>query len=143
MKYANTVIINGVETIITILPIDIVPGFDPENPPQANTYSVDEMVQVGWIKVNGSFVAPPPAPPAPAVVPTVSALQGLIAIDQAGLAEEYDAWASSPSRTFVQRAFINKAMTWRRDDPTIAAASSALGLTNEQVDQLFATAATL
>lgn len=67
MKYANTFKNNGVETVITVLPLSIVPGFDPANPPQENTYGVPDDVQVGWIKVGGVFVAPPPVVETPPV----------------------------------------------------------------------------
>lgn len=73
----------------------------------------------------------------------IDALQGLLALDHAGLSSAYEAWANDPSRTFAQRAFINKAVTWRRDDPTLNAAAIDLGLSGEQVDQLFLLAVTL
>jgi len=76
-------------------------------------------------------------------IDSISALQGLLAIDQAGLSAAYEAWASDPARTFAERAFINKAQAWRRDDPTLNAAAATLGLSGEQVDALFALAATL
>ena len=76
-------------------------------------------------------------------VATVSALNGLLAINQAGLAASYEAWATDPARTFAQRAFIDKAQNWRRDDATLIAAATALGLTSEQVDNMFILAATL
>lgn len=83
----------------------------------------------------GVFSAPPsPAPPVPQAVP---ALEALLALDSAGLSADYEAWANDPARTFAQRAFINKALTWRRDDPTLQAAAEALELSSEQVDQLF------
>lgn len=88
--------------------------------------------------VTGEFT-PPPAPPAP--VPTVTALQGLLALDAAGLGPTYDAWASDPARTFAERAFINKAQNWLRDDPALAAAAEAFGLSSEDIDNLFALAA--
>lgn len=58
MKYANTEIIHGVETVVTVLPLDMVPFFDPKNPPQENTYGVPDAVQVGWVKdpATGKFV---------------------------------------------------------------------------------------
>lgn len=85
-----------------------------------------------------------PPPPAPTVPQAVDALDGLLAIYQMSpaLAEAYDAWASDPARTFVQRAFINKAKTWRRDDPTLLEAAEAFGLTGEQVDAMFISAGT-
>lgn len=73
----------------------------------------------------------------------ITALQGLLALDHEGFASYYEAWASAPDRTFAQRAFINKALHWQRDDPTLNAAASDLGLTSEQVDSLFILAATL
>ena len=70
----------------------------------------------------------------------VPALEALLALDAAGLSADYEAWANDPARTFAQRAFINKALTWRRDDPTLQAAAEALELSSEQVDQLFISA---
>ena len=81
---------------------------------------------------------------APIHVPqSVSSLQGLLAVDQAGMAAAYTAWTSDSARTFAERAFIDKAQTWRRDNETLAAAAIAFGLSGEQVDGLFALAATL
>lgn len=83
---------------------------------------------------------PPSMPQEPIRVP---ALNALLAIDAAGLAPAYEAWASAPERTFAERAFINKAQFWRRDDPTLIAAATALGLTAENIDALFSAAAQL
>jgi hypothetical protein len=73
----------------------------------------------------------------------VSALQGLLAINAAGLSGAYSAWASSGDRTFAERAFIDKALHWKRTDPVLLSGAEALGLTSEQVDQLFITASAL
>lgn len=82
--------------------------------------------------------------PVPVTVPQeITALDGLLTLDAAGLSSAYQTWASSPDRTFVERAFIDKAMTWKRQDPTILAAADALGLTSEQVDELFIQAGAL
>lgn len=67
----------------------------------------------------------------------IEVLQGLLAIDQAGLSSLYESWINSPERTFAEKAFINKARTWRRDDPILQAAATEIGLTKEQLDQLF------
>ena len=65
MKYANTVTENGVERVIVVLPLSVVPDFDPENPPMLDTYGVPDEVQVGWQRLaDGTFVeyiAPPPS----------------------------------------------------------------------------------
>lgn len=82
---------------------------------------------------------PPPAPP----VTEVTALQGLLAIDHAGLSVEYTVWANSPLRTFAQKAFIDKAQTWKRNDPTLIAAATDLGLSDGQLDALFTLASNL
>lgn len=80
--------------------------------------------------------------PAPKVVPdAIDALDGLLTLDAAGLSAAYQEWADDPARTFAERAFLTKAMVWRREDPTIAVAAAALGLTSEQVDDLFIEAA--
>ena len=73
----------------------------------------------------------------------VSALQGLLAINAAGLSEAYSAWASSGERTFAERAFIDKATHWKRTDPVLLSGATALGLTSDQVDQLFISASAL
>ena len=79
----------------------------------------------------------------PSVPESVTALQGLLAIDRAGFAGQYEAWANDPARTFSERAFISKAETWKRDDPTLLNAATALGITESQLDELFILAATL
>lgn len=74
---------------------------------------------------------------------SVTPLQGLLAIDATGMSAAYEAWANDPSRTFAEKAFISRATVWNRDDQTIANAAVALGLTEEQLDGLFALAASL
>lgn len=106
---------------------------------------------LGWRAVNGPkdvgadelFSAIEPAMPGPTPVRRIAALQGLKAIDHFGLASAYDAWANDPARTFLDRAFINKAQTWERYDATLIGAAATLGLTDAQVDAMFELAATL
>jgi hypothetical protein len=74
---------------------------------------------------------------------SVSPLQAYLALDQAGVASAFEAWASNPARSFAEKAFINRAQEWRRDDPVLSAGAAALGLTDEQLDGLFVLAATL
>ena len=82
---------------------------------------------------------PPPVPP----VTEVTALQGLLDIDHAGLSVEYTVWSNSPLRTFAQKAFIDKAQTWKRNDPTLIAAATDIGLSEGQLDALFTLASNL
>lgn len=74
---------------------------------------------------------------------SIDPLQGLLAIDAAGMATVYEAWATDPARTFAERAFIQRAKVWRRDDPLLQGAITALGMNAAQVDDLFRLAATL
>lgn len=67
----------------------------------------------------------------------VTPLEGLLAIDQIGIAGAFAAWAASPERTFAQRAFLDKAQAWKRNDPVLSAGAAALGITQEQLDQIF------
>ena len=77
-------------------------------------------------------------PPPVVIVPQeISSLQGLLAIDQFGLAEIYTQWAANPARTFSEKAFIDKAQTWKRDNVVLLSAAESFGLTPEQVDQMF------
>lgn len=75
MKYANTALVNGVETVVTVLPLEVVPFFDPNNPPQADTYGVPDDVEVGWVKQeNGSFApAVPPTPTPEQIIASLTA----------------------------------------------------------------------
>ncbi|HRQ04367.1 MAG TPA: hypothetical protein PK580_00225 [Nitrosomonas halophila] len=82
-------------------------------------------------------------PSLPQIPQSCTALAGMLAIEAAGLSEAYQAWANSPDRTFAERAFIDKALTWRRDDPVLLAGAVALGLTDSQLDDLFILAKTI
>lgn len=74
----------------------------------------------------------------------VTALQGLRAIQAAGLVTAFLAWKTSldPVTDFEALAFLEKAQTWRSDDPILNAAMTALGIA-DQKDALFALAAAL
>lgn len=106
----------------------------------ADSSNVDYASYLAWIDAGNT---PSPADVTPQPVATVTALQGLLAIDQLGLAATYEAWATDTSRTFAQRAFIDKAQTWKRDDSTLSAAATAFGLSDAQIDGLFELAVTL
>lgn len=59
MKYANTRPFRDTEIVVIVLPLSMVPQFDPEHPPQADTYGVADDVEVGWVKqLNGTFLPP-------------------------------------------------------------------------------------
>lgn len=105
-----------------------------ESPPVLTGEQVAQWSGAGWVVLDSYPDIPAPATQVPQAVP---ALEALLALDAAGLSADYEAWANDPARTFAERAFINKAQNWRRDDPTLQNAATALGLSSEQVDQLF------
>ena len=74
---------------------------------------------------------------------SITALQGLLAIDVAGLSVAYEVWANDVARTFAEKAFINRAQIWKRDDTTLLSAATIFGLTDLQLDELFILGATL
>lgn len=99
----------------------------------------------GWRAVDGpdavdrdeDFSTATPELLAPLPVTEITAVQGLKAIDHFGLSADYELWANDPARTFLQRTFINREPIWRRDDATLNAAATHLGLTAVQVDAMF------
>jgi Domain of unknown function (DUF4376) len=59
-KYASTRMIDGVETVGVVLPLDMVPMWNPDEP-LPHTYLVNDQVEVGWLKkIDDTFSAPPP-----------------------------------------------------------------------------------
>lgn len=72
---------------------------------------------------------------------SVSPLQAKMALLNAGLLDEVEATVANSSRD-VQLAWTN-AQSFERNSPLIASLSSALGLSAQQIDDLFALAATL
>jgi len=75
--------------------------------------------------------------------PPVTRLQARLALIQAELWAFIEAYFSDPARTPAEIAYFADAQTWRRDDPTLQSAATALSLTEAQLDDLFALAATL
>lgn len=96
-------------------------------------------VVCGMLYADGSFTNPP-APPAPVPV-AVTPRQARLALLGAGLLDTVEAAiAAGPRADQITWEF---AVDVRRDYPMIANLGTALGLTSEQVDDLFRTAATL
>lgn len=83
--------------------------------------------------------APEPGPPP--VPLAITPLQARRALDQLGLRDAVEAHVANLPR--AERDAWEYAIEVRRDDPTIASGAAALGLTTEQVDQLFIAGAAL
>ncbi len=138
MKYASTYTENGVERVVVILPLSAVPGFDPANPPQQNTYGVPDDVQIGWIKQGGQFVAPPTAE---AVVPQiVTRAQFKLALLDLGLLDDVDALVAASNDRALQINWAER-LEFERNHPLVIATAAALGKTDAEIDALFVLAA--
>lgn len=84
--------------------------------------------------VNGAVIPIPP----PVVVPqTVDPLRVIYLLDQMGLATAYAAWRDAPERTVLEQETLLRAKVWERDNPVLIAAATAMGITGEQLDQMF------
>lgn len=93
-------------------------------------------------------VAPPPPPPQPPVPERVTARQAVEALIRIGVTEDAIEAALAAIPDATQRAIATN--LWRRSNdfersnPTlIALAKQSLGMTDDQLDQLFITASTL
>ncbi len=94
MQYASTEIYNGVETVVVVLPLSVVPYFDPENPPQNNTYGVPDEVKIGWEKrSDGTFA--PHVPTSDEIIVSLSS-QIQKRLDDFAKTRRYDNVASGP-----------------------------------------------
>jgi hypothetical protein len=100
----------------------------------------------GWRRVGDQFV--PPDPPPPTVPDRVTARQAVEALLRSGITEDMVEAALSAIPDATQRAIARN--LWRRsndferNNPTlIALATQSLGMTEQQLDQLFILANTL
>ncbi|MFC7067469.1 hypothetical protein [Brucella rhizosphaerae] len=88
-------------------------------------------VDAAWLHArdSGEFIAPTPTPQ------VVSRFQARAALFAAGLLPQVEN-AISEAEPLVQMAWSD-AQEFRRDSPTILALANVIGLTENQVDQLF------
>jgi hypothetical protein len=101
-------------------------------------------VSIGWL-YDGETFSPPPPTPQP-VPETVTARQARLALLRAGLLDSVDAALAAlpdPQERRAAQIEWEYATEIRRDSPLIAALAPLLGLTDEQVDDLFRAAAGL
>lgn len=113
-------------------------------PPGMNIklFADDVFVNPGWHYVNGQFVNPnPPPPPVVEKVTTVSSAQGMLALLDAGLLDTVTAFVDN-STDKALKIWFYRANTWERNNPYIGAVATQLGLTDQQIDDLFRSAAT-
>lgn len=90
---------------------------------------------------DGQITEIPFTPPVEPVPVEVTQAQAKIALERAGL---YAAAEAAINAAGVEaQIWWNCALTFRRDHPLIGAMAAALGITEEQVDDLFRVAATI
>lgn len=101
-------------------------------------------VAAGWMFDEGGFHEPPPQPVA--VPERVEMAQARLALFQAGLLPQVDTAIdaiSDPTQRETARIEWEYRSTVRRDSELVAGLGASLGLTNEQIDDLFRLADTL
>lgn len=140
MLYANTIINAGVETVVTILPLSDVPGFNPEYPPQENTYVVDDNVRVGWIKSGGIFIEPSVSHLH--VPQSVSRAQFMLGLLQLGLLDQVESLIDASNDRVLQINWRDR-LTFDRTNPMVIQMAELLNKSNEDIDALFVLANTL
>ena len=87
------------------------------------------------------YVAPPPQP---TPVPTeVSRFQARAALLQAGLLDDIETYMADPATDPFVRIAWQDAQVFKRNSPTVLSLQPLLGLTDEQLDDLFRFAATI
>lgn len=94
---------------------------------------------------DGQFVPLPPDA-TPAVPQSVSRAQGKAALITAGLWDQVLAYVdgiADPTQQALARVALDDTTEWRRDSPLLATAAAALGLSEQQLDDLFVAAAAI
>lgn len=102
----------------------------------------------GWILMAGerpgdNFVAAPNGQwiQAPAAVPqSVTALQGLLALNQVEQLAAVEAMFNAQDTPLVHRLAFERAKDWQRNSPTVTYMQDRMGWTDAYIDQLFVNA---
>lgn len=70
----------------------------------------------------------------------VSRLQARIALYNSGLLAQIEEYMSLPETPFITKLAWNEALVFRRDSPLVSQLAALIGLTSDQLDELFVTA---
>lgn len=104
--------------------------------------SQDEYIKEGLVPMSeaevDAHINPPPPPPS--VPAFVSRAQGKAALIQAGKWADVLAFVDlieDPTEKALAEVALHDTQIWRRDSPLLLTITGALGLTEEQVDNLF------
>lgn len=124
------------DAIHASLPADAQPITEQQH---ANLLAAQSAGKVIEPDANGLPIAVDPPPPGPQQV--VSRFQARAALHLAGLLTAVESMMADPATDTLARLAWTDAQEFRRTSPTLVAMASALSLTDEQLDQLFVTAA--
>ena len=125
----NGVVINSIE----VESLDFMPGL---------VEADDMQVGIGWRYDGQNFMPPEPAPtPVPDVISRAQGKSTLIYMNLwSAVLQQVDAIEDATEKELALVA-LNDTQEWRRDSLFLNRMSNALGLTSEQLDQLFIDAA--
>ena len=105
---------------------------------EAHGRAIFAAAQAGEFGPVAEYVAPPPAPP---VVPQqVTRAQGKVVLIQMGLWEQVVAFVEAiadPVQKAIAEVAVYETLHWQRDSAFLNQAATALGITQQQMDQLF------
>lgn len=96
---------------------------------------------VGCVKITDAEAEALRPVPAPVVPQVVSRFQARAALLLAGLLDDVEALMAAPDTPALAKLAWADAMEFERQSPTIAALAGAVGLTEQDIDALFITAA--
>lgn len=111
-----------------------------DSPEYPNT-NPDYLAYKDWLAAGNT---PEPADPLPVVVPqAISRAQGKAVLIQQGLWAAVLAYVNAvedPTEKALAEVALNDTQEWRRDSPFLTTAAAALGITEEQMDEMFVAA---
>lgn len=106
--------------------------------PEFPNRNPDYLAYLAWCSAGN---VPSPADPLPVPVPpTITRAQGKAALIQAGLWPQVLAFVAGiedPNEKLLAEVALNDTVNWERSSPFLARAAAELGLSQQQLDELF------
>ena len=67
----------------------------------------------------------------------IDSIAAIIVLEQSGFGAAYESWVTSNERTRIEKETAARRGRWRRDNALLISAANAIGITSEQLDQMF------